>query len=59
MAIMAIKTAKIERLLALDEAEIEAGRVNLTKKSPRDLKKAVVTSKMIWRHPSAAEADQV
>ena len=41
------------------EADIEAGRVNLTKKSPKDLKKAVVTSKKLWRHPSAAEADKV
>ena len=39
------------------EAIIEAGRVNLAKSNPNDLKKAAVTSKKLWRHPSAAEAD--
>ena len=40
------------------EAVIEAGRVNLVQKSPKDLKEAVVTSKKLWRHPSAADSDQ-
>ena len=41
------------------EAAREAGRVNLAQKRPKDLKEALVTSKKLWRHPSAAEADQI
>ena len=65
MAVMAMKTAKWSCFLlslrpeAKLEAVTKAGRVNLTQKSPKDLKKAVETSKKLWRHPSAAEADQI
>ena len=41
------------------KAVIEAGRVNLTQKSPNDLKEAAATSKRLRRHPSAAESDQI
>ena len=41
------------------EAVIEAGRVNLAIKSPKDLKEAAVTSQRLRRHPSAAESDQI
>ena len=41
------------------EAAIEAGRVNLAKKSSKDLKEAAATSKKLRRHPSAAESDQI
>ena len=41
------------------EAVIEAGRVNLAKKSPNDLKEAAATSKRLRRHPSSAESDQI
>ena len=62
---MAMKTAKTERFWpcqrpeANAEAVIEAGRVNLAKKSPNDLKEAAATSKRLRRHPSAAESDQI
>jgi hypothetical protein len=39
------------------EAEIEAGRGNLAKKSPMDLKEAAATSKKLRRHPSAADSE--
>ena len=41
------------------EAVIEAGRVNLARKSPKDLKEVIATSIMLWRHPSAADSDQI
>ena len=41
------------------EAAIEAGRVNLAKKNPLHLKEAVPTFIMLWRHPSAADSDQI
>ena len=40
-------------------AVIVAGRVNLAKESPKNLKKAVVTSKRLWRHPSSADSDHI
>ena len=41
------------------EAGIQAGRVNLAKKSFKDLQEAVVTFKKLWRQPSAADSDQI
>ena len=40
-------------------AVIVAGRGNLAKESPENLKEAVVTSKRLWRHPSSADSDQI
>ena len=40
-------------------AVIVAGRVNLAKESPENLKEAVVTSKRLWRHPSSSDSDQI
>ena len=40
-------------------AVIVAGRVNLAKESPENLKEAVVTSKRLWRHPSSADSDHI
>ena len=40
-------------------AVIVAGRVNLAKESPKNLKEAVVTSKRLWRHPSSADSDHI
>ena len=64
MAVMAMKTAKWSVFLlslrpeAKLEAVIEAGRVNLPQKSPKNLKEAAAASKRLRRYSVFTDSEQ-